>query len=346
MRELVVQIPHPLYISHLEPPAKGQRIRLTPLNKEAARISTNVTQSIKQLTKQTLVYGVGNVLTRLITFLLLPLFTNVLSPEEYGLTTLLYVFLGFMNVIYHYGLDAAFMRFYSDARDNAAKDLIFSTSLWLGLVTSTFFSTLIIISASQLSLFLLGGENYDNLIRLSAVILFFDALSHIPFALLRLKERSFHFMSIKFLNVVITLGLNIYLVLVKGMGLHGVFLSLTIASTFTTLAALLTSTNSIHFVISRNVINSLLSFGLPFLPAGFASIAMESLDRYILAGLTDASTVGIYSAGYKLGIFMLLLTTAFQYAWQPFFLKLGNRPESKPIFASVFTHFMVIVLFV
>ena len=74
-----------------------------------------VTQPLKQLTRQTLIYGAGNVLSRLVTFLLLPLFTNVLSPEEYGLTTLVYVFLGFMNIVYHYGLDAAFMRYYSNA---------------------------------------------------------------------------------------------------------------------------------------------------------------------------------------------------------------------------------------
>ena len=69
-----------------------------------------MTPPLRQLTRQTLVYGAGNVLTLLVTFLLLPIFTNVLTPREYGLTTLLYVFLGFMNIIYHYGLDAAFMR--------------------------------------------------------------------------------------------------------------------------------------------------------------------------------------------------------------------------------------------
>ena len=73
---------------------------------------------------------------------------------------------------------------------------------------------------------------------------------------------------------------------------------------------------------------------------------MESIDRYILASLTDAATVGIYTAGYKLGIFMLLITTAFQYAWQPFFLKAGNNPESKTLFARVFSYFMLIALFV
>ena len=94
--------------------------------------------TIKKLTQETLIYGVGNVITRLVTFLLLPLLTNLLSPKEYGQIALIYVFLGFMNIIYHYGLDAAFMRYYSSLESNDDKNPLFSTSLWLGVLTSTF----------------------------------------------------------------------------------------------------------------------------------------------------------------------------------------------------------------
>ena len=67
--------------------------------------------SIKNLSIDTLIYGFGNVFTRLITFLLLPLYTNILTPSEYGIITIIYVFMGFMNIIYHYGLDSFQMDF-------------------------------------------------------------------------------------------------------------------------------------------------------------------------------------------------------------------------------------------
>ncbi len=304
-----------------------------------------MTQPIRQLTRQTVVYGAGNVLTRLVTFFLLPLFTNVLSPEEYGLTTLLYVFLGFMNIVYHYGLDAAFMRYYSNANGSEAKRSLFPTALWLGAATSTILSIVILFSATSLSSLLLGSDSYGHLFRLAAAILLLDAVSHVPFALLRLEGRATHFVAIKFMNVMITLGMNIYFVVMKEMGLDGVFLSVAAASTATTLAVLAATARSIRLRFDKASVGPLLRFGLPFLPAGLATIAMESIDRYILASLTDAATVGIYSAGYKLGIFLLLLTTAFQYAWQPFFLKAGDRPESKPLFSKVFTNFMVVAFF-
>ena len=181
---------------------------------------------------------------------------------------------------------------------------------------------------------------------MAAGILLLDAISHVPFAHLRLEGRATLFVSIKLMNVITTLGMNIYLVVMKGMGLDGIFLSVAAASAVTTFSVLSATAGSLQFAFNSSSVSSLLKFGLPFLPAGLASIAMESIDRYILASLTDAATVGIYTAGYKLGIFMLLITTAFQYAWQPFFLKAGNNPESKTLFARVFSYFMVIALFV
>ena len=301
---------------------------------------------ISRLARQTIIYGAGNVLTRLVTFLLLPLFTNVLTPGEYGLTTLVYVFLGFMNIVYHYGIDTAFMRYHNEANGSDAQRSLFSTALWLSLGTSCALSFLILSASSDLAVLLLGDGQYTHILKAAAGILLLDAVSHVPFALLRLKGRATLFVSIKLVNVVTTLGMNIYLVAMKGMGLDGIFLSVAAASAVTTFSVLAATAGSFQFVFKSNSVNSLLKFGLPFLPAGLASIAMESIDRYILAGLTDAATVGIYTAGYKLGIFMLLLTTAFQYAWQPFFLKAGKNPESKELFARIFSHFMVIALFV
>ncbi len=184
-----------------------------------------MTPPLRQLTRQTLVYGAGNVLTRLVTFLLLPLFTNVLTPGEYGLATLLYVFLGFMNIVYHYGLDTAFMRYYNEADGPDAQRSLFSTALWLSLGTSCVLSFLILLGSSGLSSLLLGGGQYTHLFKLAAGILLLDAISHVPFALLRLEGRATLFVSIKLMNVITTLGMNIYLVVMKGMGLDGIFLS-------------------------------------------------------------------------------------------------------------------------
>ena len=90
-----------------------------------------MTNSLKSFGQQAMIYGTGNVLTRLVTFLLLPLLTNVLSVEEYGMVALVYVFLGFMNIVFHYGIDSAFLRFAGETDDPTKLRNRFSTAFWL-----------------------------------------------------------------------------------------------------------------------------------------------------------------------------------------------------------------------
>ena len=300
--------------------------------------------SIKSLTKQTLIYGVGTILTRFVTFLLLPLYTNLLSPEDYGLASLVFAFLGFMNIVFIYGLDSAFMRFYSDDIEKSKRATILSTATWMTLSTSAVFSIIIYSYAFPLGKVLLSSVENGLFIRYAAAILFFDCISHVPFALIRLEEKPFQFMGIRLLNVVITFGLNIYFVGVLKVGIIGIFRSNLIASTITALLLYAFTIPRIGFLFSGSTAKELAFFGLPFVPAGLASVSMEMLNRYILEYKMDLSAVGIFSTGFKLGIFMLLVTTAFYYAWQPFFLKAGKRESSRPLFSRILTYFVLVTL--
>lgn len=79
---------------------------------------------------------------------------------------------------------------------------------------------------------------------------------------------------------------------------------------------------------------------LPYLPAGLAAIIVQVIDKPIMQYLTDVKTVGIYNANYKLGIFMMLIVSMFDYAWLPFFLNNAKEPGSKALFSKVLTLFV------
>ena len=96
--------------------------------------------SIQSLGKQSLIYGFGHVLTRLASFLLLPLLTNSLTTEDYGIISIIYIFIGFAMTIYRYGMDTALMKFYIQSDDPKS---YFSTILLLQFITSLIFSTIL-----------------------------------------------------------------------------------------------------------------------------------------------------------------------------------------------------------
>ena len=290
--------------------------------------------SIKSLGTQSLIYGAGHVAARGVTFLLLPIYTNIFSLEDYGIISLIYTFLGFMNVVLHYGLDASLLKHYMPA-DSEERKTILSNAYGSFLITTILFSLLLIIFRNNVS-GLLFGINLPNITLLVVGILFFDVLWSIHVLILRAEERPVYFSIISFLNVLSTLALNILFVIYLELGIYGVLLSNLITSGVIFLI-------TFPIILKRSSIKSLslkywkkmMKFGVPFLPAGIFSMILELSDRYILRYLTDIETVGLYNAGYKLGLLILLIVMGFNMAWQPYFLK--KEKEERKYIADVTT---------
>ncbi|MCH8327774.1 MAG: oligosaccharide flippase family protein [Candidatus Marinimicrobia bacterium] len=299
-------------------------------------------QQIRALSAQTLFYGLGHILARSITFLLLPLYTNLFSPAQYGVVSLAYAFMGFMAVALHYGLDAALMKRYIQA-DDAEKPHYLITAYLSFVVTSVLIAVALYLLREPLAGPILGGP-YGRYLAYIACILCLDVLWSVPQLLLRSENRPGAFLGFSLTNVVLSLTLNILFVLKMNMGVEGVLLGNLI-------------TSGVLFVVSFPVVarrmasgrfsprlwRQLMRFGLPFLPAGIFAMMMELADRYLLMALTDMQTVGLYSAGYKLGSLMLLVVMGFNMAWHPFFLRQGDSPESRQLFARITTYVLAVL---
>jgi len=302
-----------------------------------------VFDSIKKLLTHSVIYGVGYVFSRFLTFLLLPLYTNLLSQSQYGLITMGYLFLGIVKIFYTYGLDSAFLRYYEVSDDDNERHLLFSTAFWSVFSTSLLLSLIVIALQKPIAVFLFEDPAYSTVVLLLGMILFTDALNILPRTLLRIREQAIQYTLVILLNVSVTLGLNIYLIGYRDMGVLGAFIANTIASLAMLLALSPMIFRGVRIEFSKIRWQELLRFGIPLVPAGLAATALELIDRLLLKELTDLSTVGLYTSGYKLGIFMMLVVTAFYYAWQPFFMKEGQEEGGPQLFSKIFTYFLFIL---
>ncbi len=293
---------------------------------------------IKQLTKDTAIYGVSTIVGRFLTFLLVPFYTNIFSPEDYGVIANLYIFIAIFNIIYIFGMDAAYLKFASHRTTANEKDN-FSTPYFAVMSVSLFLSLFIILVQGSISSILNVPAKYSYLIFYTSLILFIDALCVIPFIKLRIERKAKRFAALKIINILTNVFFNLLLVLYFKWGIEAVLVSNIIASFLNLLLFLPEIIKNLKPVINVSLFQRLLKFGLPYLPAGLGSMLIQGIDRPILTQLTDLNTVGIYNANYKLGIFMMLVVNMFQYAWQPFFLQQAAEKEAKKIFSKILTYF-------
>jgi len=301
--------------------------------------------SIKSLGKDSLIYGFGHILTRLVTFFLLPLYTHIFTPEEYGVVSLAYAFMGFTMILYRYGMDTALLK-YSVQKKGQEKGQYISTIYCIQVITSIVFSSIIFLSRGFITKVVLGVDKPEWIGFLSGILLL-DTLWNLAVLLLRAEEKPISFVFFNLTNVLSTMGLNIFFVVFLKMGIGGVLLANLIASSIVFIFSFPIIVKRVSLTEIRPIVfETIIKFAIPFLPAGIFTMIMELSNRYMLNWMAGTREVGLYSAGHKLGIFGLIVVMGFNMGWTPYFLKQGMSDNAKKDFAQIATIFLGFLGFV
>ncbi len=303
-------------------------------------------KKLQELFSDTLIYGISSVLARFINYLLVPLHTGVFNTAQYGVMGLVYAAIAFLNVIFTFGMESAYLR-YAENRKEAPH--VFKTlQIGLFVFASLLSLFLYLIMPSIMPVMSLPPES-SGIFLLMIGILWFDTLSIVPLAELRLTRRAYLFAGLKTLNVLVNIGLNFYLILGLNYGIEAVFLANFAASLCMSIVVWIVTANLLKGSFSKYWVKTVLKFGWPFVPSGIGFVINEMLDRFLLnnmdpanaerlygIGTTPEDIVGIYNACYKLAVFMLLLVQMYRMAWQPFFMRHAKDGDSKELFGQAF----------
>ncbi len=296
---------------------------------------------LKQLTKDTALYGLSTIVGRFLNFLLVPFYTNIFNPSDYGVISILYTFIALLNIFFLFGMDSAYLK-YAGTADISERESIFKTSLFPVLAVDGFLILLILAGKSLLSSAFNIPVQHSYLWYYLAAILLVDSITALPYISLRLKKKAINFSLIRIANILFNITLNIILIVGLKKGIESVFISNLAASL---LSLILLAPELFLFkkgTFNKDLLRKLFKFGLPYLPAGIASMFMQVIDRPIVEKLKGFETLGIYQANYRMGIFMMLFVSMFQFAWQPFFLENSKEEKGKELFSKVFTYFTAV----
>jgi len=322
--------------------------------------------AFQKLFKQTFIYGLATVLPRMLSFLLVPLYTTegvLTSVAEYGKVSVIFSYFVLFNVVLAYGMETAFFRFFNKEED---KNQVIGTSAVSIIISSFAFFIAALIFQNQIASFIDIDVKYINLV---IWILLLDALVVIPFAWLRAKEKPKRYAIIKILNVAINLGMNLFFLLaLKDLASNNslfesiykpdfqisyIFIANLIASAVT-LALMMPFYSKIKYVFNTQLWKTMFRYAFPVLIAGVAFSINETFDRILLKGLLPADVaetdIGMYSACYKIALFMTLFATAYRLGIEPYFFSHSKTENPQKNYAKILEFFValgsIILLFV
>ncbi|MBS1650698.1 MAG: polysaccharide biosynthesis C-terminal domain-containing protein [Bacteroidetes bacterium] len=320
---------------------------------------------LKKLAGQTVIYGLGTILPRFLNYLLTPILTYVFQkPVDYGINSEFYAYIAFLNIVFTYGMETAFFNF-TAKREN--KTEVFNTAL-SSLLISTFSLGFLFFMFSSLIADWLEYENKKIYIYWAIGILMSDAFMAIPFANLRINNKAKTFALIKAFNIFVNICLHIFFFIFcknayenpesnstlasfynPEIGIGYSFLSNLLANLFSILL-LLPQYFKYQFSLNKVLWKEMIVYSLPLLILGLAGMINETFDRIIIKKLLPEEVgkyaQGIYGACYKLSMFMTIFRQAFSYAAEPFFFNNAKNKDSKYTYAFIMKAFVIFCSFI
>lgn len=309
--------------------------------------SQNVDQELSRVSKNTLIYSVGNIGVKSVTFLLIPLYTRYLSTYEVGIIILLEL----LEVLYNYvaplGMLNSLWRFFNVEKSSGnEKRLIFSHFFFI-LISNAVLLIFLIPLSRLVAQYYLSDASFTKLLQLFFVALFLGLARVFILTLLRIIEKALLFTVVVLIDFVLLIGLTIWFVVGFKLGLWGVIYAKLIASTLIFIIAVVHVIKSyrVHFYFA-NVKRSL-RYGFPLIFHGIGLLILTMSDRLIIKQLISTEASGIYGIAYKFGMILnMVLVTPFVQAWQPIMFRLENAPDQKITYQKIALHFTQIGILV
>jgi len=337
--------------------------------------------TLKKFAGQTLIYGLTAVVSKLLSFVLTPIYVKAYQVKTYGIFTSLYSVAAILNAILAFGMETTFFR-YLQKHENDKRTVMNNTFFFI-ILTSAVFLVGTLLFANDISSFLFDDKGPERVIYIHffAIILTADALAVIPFALIRANEQPLRYGLIKLANIGVMVGFTLlfivifpYIVKKNLLGAEWIqtwlrfqdgssnsstipfpevwigyaFLANLIASVVT-LFLLIPELAQLQIRPNKKLMRSMLWYSIPILIANLSFIINEHLDKVFLIKLLPEGVgerdLGIYGASAKLAVFLNIFIQAFRLGAEPFFFSHAKNPNARNTYAIIMDYFIILMCF-
>jgi len=299
-------------------------------------------QEKSSLFVSTIWYTLGNVFLRAVNFLLLPLYSNLISPEDFGVYSLIVSTYTIIAVVYQGGLQSSLTKFYLEANNGTGRKNVFSTIINFVTLISLVFTFVFILFSKDLSYYIAGKSEYYGDFSLIFMALFFETISFYIIHLLRTQELAKYVLRYLIISGLINFTLNIIFVYFFKYGIRGIILSQLLSAFILTLLMTPELIRNYRFTFDKSLIRNALIFALPLILGGIFSSMVDVLDRFLINFFRNQEEIGFYSFAYRFAMVVNLFGISFRTAWLPSSINKYNDEKYRTYYGKVFNRYLLI----
>lgn len=294
--------------------------------------------SVRSSVKNSVVYGIGNIAVKLVGFLLIPLYTDpkFFSIDEFGIIGLLDISGQVLIAALASSLPQSLTRWYWDKEHLQNQKSIFFMTLLMQVVIAALFCLLLLPLSGQLSGMLFGKTDWSRAINLVIISSALQAVNNIINTLIRLQSKSVLFTVVNFLKLGVVLGLTVFMIVGKKMGVEGIYLAQVIGNLLFIVVLLGYTVRNCRVSLNLSLIRTMASFGFPLLLANLSGVAVNVIDRYALNSYDLLKYVAIYTLAVKVAsVLKLVIVDSIKMAISPLMIRKIDAEDNKRFYSKV-----------
>ncbi len=304
---------------------------------------------IKKLLKHSGIYGFGNIATKVIGIILLPLYTTpgIISVELFGIYTLIEVVMQFAVGILPLGLPNALFRWLSLKEYKTKTKSILFTIFIVTLLISVFLQIIIIPFSDKLSIIFFETSIYGNCILFVSLVVGIRLINNIGLTYIRFEEKSLFYVIISFCRLLFQLTVTIYFIVIAKYGILGIFLGQFFGEILSLLFMAPYLFRNFNYKFEISELKKMIGYGFPLTFSEISHRILNMGNRFVLKSLTNNTIVGIYGLGYKFANLVdTIFITSFRTAFIPSAWKKLNDKNAKRFYAKMLTYYVFFIFWV
>ena len=304
-------------------------------------------ENIKLVTKNSLIYSLGNISVKLVGLILIPIYTNTkfLSFDDYGVLAILEASTQFFVAILGLALTQAYTRWFWDEGFKGRQKSIFFSVITLLMSYSLVLFAIYYPYTKHISILLFNKPDFIYLLRLMFVSAILQMLAQVPLTLLKLQEKAALYSGVNLLKLLVTLIVTIYLVVFARRGIEGIMEAQIIGSIlfFIVLLPFIIKNSILKFEF--RIILGMLAYSYPLILASISGILLTIFDRFALNFMAELPDVGVYSLGFRISnTVKIIVISSVQFAITPLLFKMIGKEGNKRFYSKVMTYFSFLVI--
>ncbi|MBA7497339.1 hypothetical protein ES704_00067 [subsurface metagenome] len=291
------------------------------------------------LARNIFVFGLATIISRLITFILTPIYTRYFNPQEFGIYSLITMAISIISPLCMLGTYDSLFRLYFDKDNLLYRKELISTGLKLVIYITSSVLIIFFIFRKPITIKYLGDIKYLDYIILGIFIIFFSNITAITIGIIRMENNRKKIVQITLIQSVITLLFNLLFIVFMHKDMRFILITNIINLIilfFITSEYGRKYLNFSGFRINKNISKEIIRYGLPLTPVFIGYWILSAADKLILNHIYDTSAVGLYAVGMKLASIMSLFQAIFGQGWQFFSFSTMRDNDASRVYGKIF----------